>query len=130
MKQHKIEEQETWLREQGAKIVGRHPLRRAFFHLPQWELHKQRFDAEPNILEDVAYTIEVTGVMVHRWMQFQSRLMHIIDHADLKNGSPPGVYIEARERHAKMLEENPMYQQAWKEFQEIRVLLGETSYWP
>lgn len=129
MKRLKFEEQETWLNEQGARIVNQRPLRRAFF-LPPWRFNEEDKFAEPSAVDDVAYTIEVTGTMVHRWMQFQNRLMHIIDHADFNNESPTTYYNEARERHEKLLEENPMYQQAWQEFQQIRVLLGETSYWP
>jgi hypothetical protein len=129
MNLQKIEGQESWLREQGAKIVNRRPLRRAFF-LPPWKFNEEDKFAEPSPVEDVAYTIEVTGTMVHRWMQFQSRLMHIIEHADRNNGLPIVYLTETRERHEKLLEENPMYQQAWQEFQEIRTLLGESRHWP
>ncbi len=128
MNLRKIEDQEAWLKEQGARIQNRRPLRRAFF-LPPKTFSEDVF-AEPSVVEDVVYQLEVTGTMVHRWMQFQSRLMDIIDHAHRHNSFPTESYAELRRRHEHMLEENPMYQQAWREFQEIRALLGESTYWP
>jgi hypothetical protein len=38
--------------------------------------------------------------------------------------------LENKERHLELLKENSMYQDAWKEFQSIRALLGETPHWP
>ncbi len=126
-----MEKRKEWLNEQGVRVIAQRPLRRAVIQ-PFWlEEKDSTFSTNmTSAVEDTLYHIEVTGATLERWRQYELRLNHVIEHADMTNGLPVVFFTEARGRHNKLLEENPMYQQAWREFQEIRSLLGESVHWP
>ncbi len=143
---------EKWLREQGIKITGRHTLRRAVnLGYMDWANSRDdgRIDGAHEFLtqkEEQVYQVEIDEATIERLERFESTVKIAINdtyntpydrnrrsYAGYSGYNPNEVadfMIENRERHLELLKENEMYRDAWKEFQAIRVLLGETPHWP
>jgi hypothetical protein len=138
---------EKWLRRQGVKIVGRHTLRLA--HPPKYmnwgnDREDGRIDwsEQYTTTTEQVYQVELDERTIERLERMEADIHHAIDFANRKyttrsvsgyTGGPSDVtqfFIENKERHLDLLKENSMYRDAWKEFQSIRVLLGETPHWP
>jgi len=132
------EDHEKWLSKQGVKITGQYTLRRA--KLPsyyQWIEEKQEdhINWAPEI--EQIYQVEIDERTVERLRRSEIMIINAMEHADRLNrqglnstGSVGHYFAENWNRHHEMLKENEMYRTAWKEFQSIRVLLGETPHWP
>ena len=138
---------ESWLRKQGVKIVGRHTLRRASAPTyMNWASEREDglidWSDQFTTTEEQVYQVELDEHTIERLERFESTVKQALDHANRFNvrqqagysGYGPNdvsdFFIENREQHLKLLKENSMYRDAWKEFQTIRVLLGETPHWP
>jgi hypothetical protein len=140
---------ESWLRAQGIKITGRQTLRRTFDPGymnwgPEREDGRIDWSAEQyRIREERLYQVEITERTIERLERCEAEVRHAIEYANRKyhtarsssgyTGGPSDVtafFTENKERHQELLKENPMYHDAWKEFQSIRVLLGESPHWP
>jgi len=140
---------DSWLRAQGIKITGRQTLRRMFDPgYINWSLDIEdgRIDWSAErykIREEQVYQVELTEQTIERFERMEADIHHAIDYANSKyytargvsgyTGGPSDVtafFIENKERHLELLKENEMYRDAWREFQSIRVLLGETPHWP
>jgi hypothetical protein len=139
---------ESWLKAQGIKIIGRQTLRRMFDPGymnwgSNWADGRIDWSAERyKIREEHLYQVELTEQTIERLEMSEASMRHAIDYANRKytvrgssgyTGGPSDVtafFIENKERHQELLNENSMYRDAWKEFQSIRVLLGETPHWP
>jgi hypothetical protein len=138
---------EKWLRQQGVKIVGRHTLRR--WEDPgymNWASDREdgRIDWSERYFarEEQVYQVELDERTIERLERMEADIRHAIEFANRKytarpssgyTGGPSDVtqfFIDNKERHLELLHENSMYRDAWKEFQSIRVLLGETPHWP
>lgn len=124
------DDHETWLREQGARIVGKQSLRRYILDRMPLDYTAADMTATVNTAEDYLYHLEVPAALVNRWGKTSRQLKHLIELADRHNSSPVSEYAKGVERHHELLHENPMYREAWREFQSIRALLGEDTYWP
>jgi hypothetical protein len=142
------DDHESWLRKQGVKIIGRHTLRRASNPgYMNWGLDREdgRIDWSAErytVREECVYTVELEEAAIERLERFESTIKHALDHVNRHLGGRNNGYsgygpndvsdfmIENKERHLALLKENSMYRDAWKEFQTIRVLLGETPHWP
>ena len=143
---------EKWLRAQGIKITDRRTLRRAV-NLGYMDWANSRDDGlidwTQEFLtqkEEQVYQVEIDEATIERLEQFESTVKRAINDTystpyDRKRGYYAGYsgynpneladyMIANRERHLELLKENEMYRDAWKEFQAIRVLLGETPHWP
>lgn len=122
---------DEWLKEQGARVIEKRSLRRAF-------LQPFSFSGIDDIndtinyreCEEHLYKIEVTSATLKKWQMYESRLNHVIKYADEHDSSPTNFYLDNRVKHQDMLVNNPMYREAWKEFQSIRALLGQDTHWP
>jgi hypothetical protein len=142
---------ESWLRKQGVKIVGRHTLRRASAPTyMNWASEREdgRIDWVAEHLtttEEQVYQVELNEQTIERFERFEATIKQALDYANRYNPShrtSPAGYsgygpndvsdfmIENKERHLELLKENSMYKDAWKEFQTVRVLLGESPHWP
>jgi hypothetical protein len=140
---------ESWLRKQGVKIVGRHALRRAvdpgyMDWGSNWADGRIDWSAERyTVREECVYTVELDQQTIEKLERMEADVHHAIDYANRKyhtargssgyTGGPSDVtqfFIDNKERHLELLQENSMYRDAWKEFQSIRVLLGESPHWP
>lgn len=139
---------DSWLRKQGVKIVGRHTLRRATApSYINWGIERDdgRIDWSDQFTttEEQVYQVEMDERTIERFERMEADIHHAIDYANRKyhtargssgyTGGPSDVtqfFIDNKERHLELLKENSMYRDAWKEFQSIRVLLGETPHWP
>jgi hypothetical protein len=124
------DDHETWLREQGARIVGKQSLRRYILDRMPVNYTATDMMATVNTADDYLYHLEVPAALVNRWSRTSRQLHHIIELAERHNTSPIAEYIKPIERHRELLHENPMYREAWREFQSIRALLGEDTNWP
>lgn len=123
---------ESWLSKQGARVVGRHVVRKA--SLPRFTMQDEPIDWAPltttteNVLqveinEATVDRLKYNEDMLHRAMSYVQKPMY--------NSPNMGQYfVDKHTRHLELLKENPMYRDAWKEFQSIRALLGEDPYWP
>lgn len=139
---------ELWLKAQGIKITGRQTLRRmldpGYMNWgPEREDGRIDWSAEQyKIREERLYQVELTEQTIERLEMHEASMRHAIDYANRKytarissgySGGPSDVtafFIENKERHQELLNENSMYRDAWREFQSIRVLLGESPHWP
>ena len=145
---------EQWLRQQGVKITGRHTLRRG--HLPSYTnwaserdslANSEREDGRIDWSEqfttttEQVYQVELDERTIERFERTESDIKHALETANRRSNSPgyrgpigpndiSDFYIKNRERHFELLQENSMYRDAWREFQSIRVLIGETPHWP
>jgi hypothetical protein len=132
---------ESWLRKQGVRITGRHTLRRA--SAPSFMNRANEHDCiDFTTTEEQVYQVEIDQQTIERLERMEVDIHHAIDYANHKytsrvavgyTGGPSNVthfFIDNKERHLELLQENSMYRDAWKEFQSIRVLLGETPHWP
>lgn len=121
---------ESWLKEQGVRVVGKQPLRR--YVLDRMPVNYTASDmlAVMNTIDDCVYHLEVPSAIVNRWASTDKRWAQVMETAERNNTSPVHLYIKNIERHRELLAENPMYREAWLEFQSIRALLGEDTYWP
>jgi hypothetical protein len=120
---------EEWLKEQGARVIEKRPLRRALFQ-PLSFRESPDIDTAITYSEDYVYKIEVTGATLRKWQMYESRLHYVIKYADEQDSSPTNFYLDNRAKHDDLLVTNPMYKEAWNEFQSIRALLGQDTYWP
>ena len=75
--------------------------------------------------EDSVYTIEIAGPALRELKNKSARLDHIIEWGRKNNRSVSEYLHEQIDRHHRLLEENSMYKDAYKEFMSIRALLGE-----
>jgi hypothetical protein len=141
---------ESWLRKQGVRITGQHTLRRASApSYMNWgsDLEDGRIDWSDQFTttEERVYHVEMNEHTIEKFERFESTVKQALDYADrynVQHRTAPSGYsgygpndvsdfmIENKERHLELLKENSMYRDAWKEFQSIRVLLGETPHWP
>jgi len=136
---------ESWLRKQGVRITGRHTLRRSFNPgYMNWDNDRAdgRIDwmaAHLTSTEEQVYQVELDESTIGKFERLESTVKYALEYMDRKHGSQKysapsndvaDYYIDNKERHLKLLQENSMYRDAWKEFQSIRVLLGETPHWP
>lgn len=139
---------ESWLRKQGVKITGRHTLRRAAGQPGYINWASGQGDGRIDWSEqyttttEQVYQVELDERTIERLERMESDIHHAIEYANRKytsrsavgyTGGPSDVtqfFIDNKERHLELLQENSMYKDAWKEFQSIRVLLGETPHWP
>lgn len=138
---------EQWLRQQGVRITGRHTLRRAsapsFMNWANDQEHDRiDWSDQYTTSEEQVYQVELDERTIERLGRMEADIHHAIDYANRKytarvasgyKGGPSDVtqfFIENKERHLELLKENSMYRDAWKEFQSIRALLGETPHWP
>lgn len=133
---------DEWLRQQGVRITGRHTLRRA--HQPTYmnwasDLKDGRIDwsEQYTTTEEQVYTVELDERTLDRLQRLESIVQIAMEHASRVNRTSPDrsgsvgqFYIDNSQRHHALLKENSMYRDSWKEFQSIRVLLGETPHWP
>lgn len=136
------EDHEKWLRQQGVKIVGRHTLRRA--HQPSYiNWASERDDGlidwseQYTTTTEEVYQVELDERTIDRLQRLESIVQIAMEHASRANptgmgrsGSVGRFYMDNLERHHELLQENAMYRDSWREFQSIRVLLGETPHWP
>ena len=129
---------DEWLRKQGVKITGRYTLRRA--SIPPYMLYPkdEPIDwATAETTTEQVYQVELDERTLDRLQRLESIVQIAMQHASRVNRTSPDrsgsvgqFYIDNSHRHHELLKENSMYRDAWKEFQTIRVLLGETPHWP
>jgi hypothetical protein len=133
------EDHEKWLSKQGVKITGRHTLRRS--SIPPYMLYPkdEPIDWAPmETISEQVYQLEMDERTVERLRRSDIMITNAMEHAArlnrqgqvTHNGSVGHYVVENWNRHHELLKENSMYRDAWKEFQSIRVLLGETPHWP
>lgn len=128
-----------WLGKQGVKITGRHTLRRA--SMPRFN-HQviddgKLSDAIFETTTEQVYQVEIDERTIERFRRSDLMITNAIEHAGRLNSrgivtsSSVGHYfVDNWNRHHELIKENEMYRDAWREFQSIRVLLGETAHWP
>lgn len=116
-----------WLEEQGARVVSKRPLRRVSFKsLAMADLYREDIEYIQNqIEEDHVFTVEIPGPVLRDIKGKAARLDHIMEWAKKNNSSVSQYFHEQIKRHYALLEDNPMYRTAYKEFMSIRALLGE-----
>ena len=133
---------ELWLQKQGVKIVNQRTLHRA--SMPQF--YHQDLNSSSNLSRDTAtftttteqvYQVELDERTLDRLQRNDSLLLQAMDYAgrltrpgQFNSNGVTQYFIDNSNRHYELLKENSMYRDAWKEFQTIRVLLGETPHWP
>lgn len=129
---------EEWLRKQGAKVVGRHQLRKA--SLPRFSFSEDPIEWAPLSTSTIdVFQVELSEQTIEKFERNENIIARAHEFSTRTNrfsqpyfGSGPNdisdFLISNRERHYELLKENEMYREAWKEFQAIRVLLGETPY--
>lgn len=137
---------ESWLSKQGVKITGQHTLRRAstpgYYNWSSDMDDRIDWSDQFTTTEERVYHVELNENTIERFERMESDIRHALEYANRKyatrntvgyRGGPSDVtefFIENKERHLELLQENSMYKDAWKEFQAIRVLVGETPHWP
>lgn len=129
---------EEWLHKQGVKIVGQNTLRRAV--LPSYNFRHQDDPIDWGPIEtktELVYQVEIDEKTVERLQRHEAMISNAMEHAARLNrhgfagpGSIAQYVMDNSNRHYELLKENSMYKDAWKEFQTIRALLGETPHWP
>jgi len=138
------EDHEQWLKTQGVKIIGRHTLRRASApSFMNWANDREHdridWSEQFTTTEEQVYQVELDERTIGKFERLESTVKYALEYMDRKHGgqrpSAPSndvadYYIDNKERHLALLQENSMYRDAWKEFQSIRALLGETPHWP
>ncbi len=134
------DDHEQWLRKQGVKIVGRHTLHRT--SMPSYRDWAQGGDESIDfgpmeVRTEQVYQVEMDERTIERLKHNELMIINALEHAArlnrqgfLNSNSVGQYFIENSNRHHELLKENSMYKDAWKEFQTIRVLLGETPHWP
>jgi len=123
---------ERWLKEQGASIVGRRLARRVRYD-PMAFIESSKLSYDSHFLnqeEDTIFQIEASVETVDKWYYAHQRLSNVYEYAERTGGMPEDFFIKNNERHRALLRDNPMYRDAWKEFQSIRALVGENTAWP
>ena len=138
------EHHEKWLKTQGVKIIGRRTLRRASNPgYMNWD-HKQEnshidWSEQFTTTNEDVYQVELDERTIGKFERFESTIKYALQYMDHQHGGQRfaapssdvlNYYIDNNERHLALLEENSMYRDAWKDFQTIRALLGETPHWP
>lgn len=122
---------DEWLQEHGVRVIEKRPLRRAVSTPFSF---KVSLDIDTAITysehEEHLYHIEVRCATLKKWQMYESRLNHVIEYADKQDTSPTNFYLDNRAKHDDMMVNNPMYREAWEEFQCIRALLGQDTHWP
>jgi len=115
-----------WLEEQGARVVSKRPLYRAIYTMPMVS-EDIEYNNDFSIRSDLdhVYTVEIPGPALRDIKGRVARLGHIMDWAKRNNSSVSQYFHEQVRRHYVLLEDNPMYRDAYKEFMSIRALLGE-----
>ncbi|CAB4241513.1 hypothetical protein UFOVP71_51 [uncultured Caudovirales phage] len=132
---------EEWLRKQGVKITGRHTLRRATMPGFGWmkEDEPVEWASQTFTHTESVYQVELDERTIGKFERLESTVKYALEYMDRKHGGQrtpapsndvADYYIDNKQRHLELLKENSMYRDAWKEFQSIRVLLGETPHWP
>lgn len=114
-----------WLEEQGARVVSKRPLRRVSFKSIDTSFHADVEYIQNQIEEDHVFTVEMSGPVLRNIKGKAARLDHIMEWAKKNNSSVSQYFHEQIKRHYTLLEDNPMYKDAYKEFMSIRALLGE-----
>jgi len=138
------DDHESWLRKQGVRITGQHTLRRASTPgYMNWDSDQAdgRIDWSGDLktTTEQVYQVELDERTIGKFERLESTVKYALEYMNRKHGgqrpSAPSndvadYYIDNKERHLELLQENSMYRDAWREFQSIRVLLGETPHWP
>ena len=129
---------EEWLRKQGVKMVNQYTLRRP--KLPsyyEWIDQKQNDPLDWAPETEQVYQVEIDERTVERLRRSDLMITNAMEHAARLNrqglvvsGSVGQYFVDNCNRHHELIRDNEMYREAWKEFQTIRVLLGETPHWP
>ena len=129
---------EEWLRKQGVKMVNQYTLRRA--SMPPYMLYPkgEPIDWAPaETTTEQVYQVEIDERTVERFRRSDLMITNAMEHAARLNrqglvgsGSVGQYFVDNCNRHHELIKDNEMYRTAWKEFQTIRVLLGETPHWP
>lgn len=114
-----------WLEEQGARVVSKRPLRQVSFKALDTSFHTDIDFIQHRIEEDHVFTVEIPGPVLRDIKGKATRLDHIMEWANKNNTSVSQYFHEQVKRHYALLEDNPMYRNAYKEFMSIRALLGE-----
>lgn len=123
---------EEWLNKQGVRVTNRSTLRHASMPAVSWmqEDGSVNWTSQSFTHTEQVYTVELTESIVSRFKYNEDQLGYIQEYAKRNGTMTASYYIDKSERHRQLLQENPMYRDAWREFQSIRVLLGETPHWP
>ena len=130
---------EKWLQGQGVRIMDHRTLRRA--HIAPYSVCASDDPinwAPLATTTETMYQVELDERTIERFQYNESAMAHAIDYVERKHGQKSHLsnnsyyefHIDNSERHLELLRENSMYRDAWKEFQSIRALLGETTTWP
>ena len=133
---------EKWLQGQGVRIMDHRTLRRA--HIAPYSVCASDDPinwAPLKTTTETMYQVELDERTIERFERTESDIKHALETANRRSNSPgyrgpistsdiSEFYIKNRERHFELLQENSMYRDAWREFQSIRVLIGETPHWP
>jgi hypothetical protein len=114
-----------WLEEQGARVVSKRPMRRVSFKFQDTSFHTDIDFIQHQIEEDHVFTVEIPGPVLRDIKEKAARLDHIMEWTKKNNSSASQYFHEHIKRHHALLEDNPMYRDAYKEFMSIRALLGE-----
>ena len=123
---------EEWLNKQGVRVTNRSTLRHASMPAFSWmqEDGPVNWTSQTFTHTEQVYTVELTETVIKNLQYNDDRLKHIHEYAERKGGMPESYFLDNSQRHRQLLQENPMYRDAWREFQSIRALLGETPHWP
>jgi hypothetical protein len=132
------QDHEKWLGQQGVKIIGQRTLRRSLMPNYNFKQQDEPIDWAPiETTTEQVYQVEIDERTLDRFIRNNGLLVNAMEHAarltrqGLVHSSSVGQYfVDNSNRHHELLKENSMYRDAWREFQSIRVLLGETPHWP
>ena len=134
------DDHEQWLRKQGATVVNQ--LQRHRASIPPYRDWARGGDesidyAPMQTTVERVYQVELDERTIERLRHNESMILNALEHAvrlnrhGFINSNSVGQYfMDNSNRHQDLLKENSMYRDAWREFQSIRVLLGETAHWP
>lgn len=129
---------EAWVADEGANIRGRTPLRRAILRPLDWNSLDQPLDGSSTDVvtqEGWIYDLRIHDTVLENWRYQQEKFKHFAKEAE-STGRTHGYFRidahwnEQKQRHYRLLAEDPVYKQAWQEFQAMRSLLGEDPHWP
>lgn len=129
------ERHEQWLVDQGATIVGCRPLYQAVMNPMMSKAldESEHIEMQRILDQQKLYRIEASTSVVKRWKRQCDQVERAYEYSDqyANHMTHMGNYFSHQlQRHQQLLENNPMYRQAWEEFQQVRLLLGETTLWP
>jgi hypothetical protein len=122
---------EEWLRKHGVRVTGKSTRRHALMPAFGFMKDNDSIDWAPQTIqtEDV-YNVELTESLINRLQNIEDQLEWVTQHAQKTGGHIASFFLSNSERHLELIKENPMYRDAYREFQSIRALLRETPHWP